>query len=62
MLGEERAYQARAGYEPAPHFLRAMCASAPEKFHFLFFCYCLRVKKGYSMGDCAPTTGGVHYV
>jgi hypothetical protein len=39
-----------------------MCATAPEKFHFLFFCYCHRVKKGYSMGDRAPTTGGVHNV
>jgi hypothetical protein len=38
-------------------------ARTPEEiFHFLFFYYCLRAKKGYSMGDRAPTTGGVHNV
>src|ERR1019366_5733537 len=43
----------------------AMCApvcTPTEIFHFLFFCYCLGAKKGYSMDDCAPTTGGVHNV
>jgi hypothetical protein len=36
--------------------------ASTEIFHFLSFCYCLSAKKGYSMGDCAPTTGGVHNV
>src|SRR5579862_2197777 len=37
-------------------------AALSEIFQFLLFCYCLRAKKGYSMGDCALTTGGVHNV
>jgi hypothetical protein len=62
MIGAPAVTRPAPAIEPASAMRPRNVCAAREIFHFLFFCYCLRAKKGYSMGDCAPTTGGVYNV